>query len=108
MELDIQKFSGGSYDYKYYVVDDYYNGKMFDAELNDLINDLVKIMHDVEWWQSGDTLEEDYRESVKKFKNKWFGQTRSKRLKTIIDNELENKRKELYDLIGIDEVDDAK
>ena len=101
IKLDIQKFSGGSYDYKYYVVDEYYNGRMYDAELDDLIKDLVKIMHDVEWWQSADISEESYRKSVNEFKNKWFKQPRSKRLKSLIDEKIENTKKELYGLIGI-------
>ena len=101
MKLDIQKFSGGSYDYKYYVVDEYYNGRMFDAELNELIKDLVPILKSVEWWQSSDTNEEDYREDVAKFKKKWFGTPRNKRLKEIIDTELEEKKNELYKMLGI-------
>ena len=101
MKLDIQKFSGGSYDYKYYVVDEYYNGRMYDAELNELIRDLIPILKSVEWWQSSDTSEEDYRNDVANFKKKWFGTPRNKRLKEIIDNEFETKKQELYKMIGL-------
>lgn len=101
MKLDIQMFSGGSYDYKFYVIDEYYNGKMFDAELNELINDLVPLLKSVEWWQSGDTSEEMYRKDVVTFKKKWFGTQRNKRLKEIIDIEFETKKKELYKMIGV-------
>lgn len=101
MKLDIQKFSGGSYDYKYYVVDEYYNGRMFDAELNELIRDLIPILKSVEWWQSSDTSEEDYREDVAKFKKKWFETPRRNRLKEIIDNEFETKKQELYKMIEL-------
>ena len=64
--------SGGSYDYKYYILDDYYVGRMYDKELNEMMKDLVEVLHDVEWWQSCDISEEDYRETVNKFKKKWF------------------------------------
>ena len=101
MKLDIQMFSGGSYDYKYYVVDEYYNGRMFDPELNELIKDLVPLLKSVEWWQSSDTSEEDYRKDVAAFKKKWFGTPRNKRLKEIIDAEFETTKKELYKMIGI-------
>ena len=102
LKLDIQKFSGGSYDYKFYVVDEYYNGRMYDLELNELIKDLVPILKSVEWWQSADTSEENYRKDVAEFKKKWFGTPRKDRLKTLIDKHIEETKKELYQLIGLE------
>ena len=64
--------SGGSYNYEYSRVEDQYVEMMYDDELNDMMEDLVKVLHDLEWWQSGDYSEDDYRESVKQFKDKWF------------------------------------
>ena len=66
--------SGGSYDYKYITFDAYYVGKMYDKELDDMFKDITDLLHDVEWWQSDDIDEEDYRESVNKFKKKWLRQ----------------------------------
>lgn len=66
--------SGGSYDYKCYEFEDYYVGKMYDKELDELCKDLVKVLHDVEWWQSSDIGEEGYRKTVQKFKEKWLKQ----------------------------------
>ena len=40
--------SGGSYDYKYCIVEDYYANKMYDTELNEMMSDLVEVLHDVE------------------------------------------------------------
>jgi len=57
--------SGGSYNYIYCKMDYELNGQMHDDELNDLINDLVEVCHDLEWWQSADTSEESYREAVR-------------------------------------------
>ena len=100
MKLNIQKFSGGSYSYIYSSLDNECSGRMYDLEMNELIKDLIPVLKAVEWWQSCDSGEEDYREEVKKFKDKWFKQTRNKRLKKIIDDSLDKQRQELYNLIG--------
>lgn len=92
--------SGGSYNYKYSEIDDYYVGKMYDKELDDLMNDLVEVTHDLEWWQSCDCSEEEYRETVQKFKEKWFKQPRTERLKKYIDESIEKTKKELIELVG--------
>lgn len=92
--------SGGSYNYICYTLSNECEGAMYDEEMNDLIKDLCDVLHDLEWWKSCDIGEEDYRETVKKFKEKWFKQTRTKRLKTYIDEEINRTKKELYNLIG--------
>lgn len=47
-------------------------GRMHDAEMDELITDLCKVLHDLEWWQSDDISEDDYRNTLAKFKDKWF------------------------------------
>ena len=94
--------SGGSYSYKYCEVDDYYVGAMYDEELNEMMKDLVEVLHDVEWWQSCDIGEDDYRKTVKEFKDKWFNTDRSERLKPIIDRRINEVRTELINMIGGD------
>ena len=68
--------SGGSYSYMCYRINDEYVGRMFDSQLNAMMKDLVDLLHDLEWWQSCDCDEERYRETVTKFKKKWFKQTK--------------------------------
>lgn len=92
--------SGGSMGYLYSSVQDYCVGYMQDAELDDLMKDLVKVLHDLEWFQDCDIGEEDYRNTVTKFKNKWFKADRNERLKGYIDEKIEKTKKELYNLIG--------
>lgn len=92
--------SGGSYGYHYCTIDNEYVGAMYDAELDEMMRDLVVVLHDVEWWQSADIGEEDYRRTVKLFKDKWFNGNRSERLKPIIDRKIEQLRAELMYLIG--------
>lgn len=63
--------SGGYFNYGFAAVEEYV-GKMEDIELDSLIADVGKLLHDLEWYKSGDTSEDDYRESVNAFKRKWL------------------------------------
>ena len=72
----------------------------YDAEMNDLIKDLCDLLYTLEWWQSGDTSEDRYREKLSRFKAKWFKGDRKKRLKGYIDEQIGIVRSELYSLIG--------
>lgn len=64
--------SGGSYNYIYNTLSEECEGYMHDEEMNALIKDLCKVLHDLEWWRSCDISEEDYRKTVAKFKQKWL------------------------------------
>lgn len=86
--------SGGSYDYKSYVIEEYYAGRMYDLELDEMMKDLVKVLHDVEWWQSGDIDEEDYRKTVDGFKKKWF-KRRKIDIEAFINSVFEKQKQEL-------------
>lgn len=97
--------SGGSYDYKYCTIDEYYVGAMHDAELDEMMADLVVLLHDLEWWQSCDYGEEDYRKTVRRFKAKWFSSDRCERLKPIIERKIEATRTELLNIIGVKDGD---
>lgn len=75
---------------------------MYDAELDELIKDLVPVLKAVEWWQSCDTCEGTYRKAVLKFKKKWLSDdTRTERLGKIINGKVEELRKELLKMIGV-------
>ena len=91
--------SGGEYQYMYYKVEDIYCNRMHDAEMNELIKDLVPILKAVEWWQSGDTEREAYQEELYKFKNKWFGTSREIRLKNIVVLECEKLKEDLLKVL---------
>jgi hypothetical protein len=79
--------SGGSYDYTCFRFEEYYTDKMYDIELNEMVVDLYQVLHDLEWWKSMDIGEEQYRETVRVFKDKWFGK-RDLRLRELIQSEL--------------------
>ena len=92
--------SGGSYSYIYVRLSEECEKRMYDAEMNDLIKDLCEVLHDLEWWQSGDTSEERYRKKLSTFKKKWFKGDREQRLKGYIDEQIGTVRSQLYSLIG--------
>lgn len=103
MKLNIQKFSGGSYDYMFYKIKDTYCNKMFDIEMNHFMEDFVKLLKELEWWKSDDIAEEDYRKALKEFKTKWFGKN-DKRIKDIINHEYDKLRKDLLESLTDDTV----
>jgi hypothetical protein len=93
--------SGGSLNYISYTIEEALVGKMEDPELNDLVKDVAQLSHDLEWYKSGDTGEDDYKKSVAMFKKKWFKTSRKERLDTLIDQRIEATRKELYEMIDV-------
>lgn len=92
--------SGGSYDYIYCRLKEECYSRMYDAEMDDMIRDLADVLHDLEWWQSADSSEDEYRATLTRFKAKWFKGNRKERLKCYIDDQIGIVRKQLYDLIG--------
>lgn len=92
--------SGGSYDYIYCRLKEECDGRMYDAEMDDMIRDLADVLHDLEWWQSADSSEDEYRATLTRFKAKWFKDNREERLKGYIDNQIGIVRNQLYALIG--------
>jgi hypothetical protein len=91
--------SGGSYDYIYSRLSEECENRMYDAEMDDLIKDLCKVLHDLEWWQSDDTSEGQYRKTLSAFKKKWFKGDREQRLKGYIDEQISIVRSQLYSLM---------
>lgn len=77
--------SGGAYDYKFAELENTYVGKMHDIELDALMDDLITVLKELEWWQSGDTSQDVYREAVKRFKSKWLGSPRKESAKRLIE-----------------------
>ena len=78
--------SGGAlFDYTYPNLGEA-DGKWHDEELNELYHDLFcgsdfsvrgygGLSQSLDFWLSGDTSEEDYREAVAMFKSKWMHRT---------------------------------
>ncbi len=91
--------SGGSYSYVCYTLEEACEGRMYDAEMNLFIKDFVELLHDLEWWQSGDVGEDRYRKTLKQFKDKWFKGDRNTRLEEIIKEKCEALKAELIEML---------
>lgn len=76
------------------------NNPMEDVELSDLVFDVLELVHELDWYQCGDSDQNDYIDAAKKFKEKWFKQSRTSRLKHYIDMSIEDLKKQLYEAIG--------
>lgn len=72
-----------------------------DREISDLVWDVFDLLHDFDWYQSGDTGEDTWLKAKNAFKKKWFETSRRDRLKKIIDETAEEFREEIYKTIGI-------
>lgn len=66
-----------------------------DMEISELVWDVLNLIHDYDWYASGDTCEETYLKAKAEFKKKWFG-NRDVRVRLIIDETVEKAKDELY------------
>lgn len=71
-----------------------------DKIISELVFDVFCLLHSFDYYKSGDTGEETYQEDVKRFKEKWLKPMRGKRAREIVDQEIEELRKELYKAFG--------
>lgn len=71
-----------------------------DREISDLVWDMFDLIHEYDWYASGDTSEEDYLKSKANFKKKWLD-NKNVRVRRIIDESVERLRQELYKTYGI-------
>ncbi len=71
-----------------------------DSEMEALARDLATVYHDAEWWHSGDIEEDSYRDTVRKFKKKWFKGNRTERLKGYIDEEFNSCKERCMKMLG--------
>ena len=73
-----------------------------DMEISELVWDVLNLIHDYDWYASGDTCKETYLKAKNKFKKKWFDSKRDVRLRKIVDEALRRTKAELYETIGYD------
>ena len=71
-----------------------------DREISELIADIFDLIHSFDWYRSGDTGKDTYLKDKKMFKNKWLS-NRGVRVRTIVDNAIDNLKEELYETYGI-------
>lgn len=71
-----------------------------DNLMSELVWDVFCVLHSFDWYRSGDTCEEGYREDVETFKSKWLKGISEDRVKEMISRELETARAELEKALG--------
>lgn len=72
-----------------------------DREISELVWDMFGLIHDYDWYASGDTNKEDYLNAKAAFKKKWLN-NRGVRVRKIVDEAIEEARQELYETYGIE------
>lgn len=98
--------SGGHWNYK----DEELKDEMFnysekptnvlnDIELSELVWDILNLLHDYDWFVSGDTGEEDWLASKVAFKKKWLSGSRNDRLEKLIEKRLQEVSDELRGML---------
>ena len=110
--------SGGYWDYKNNsLMDEIFSGcpkdarharsrnPMKDPEISELVYDVFTLLHDADYYFSGDIDGDDYQNSIDEFKKKWFKPTGRERLRRNIDLEIEEARHRLYQMYDVVEDD---
>ena len=70
-----------------------------DREISELVWDILNLIHDYDWYVSGDTCKDTYLKAKAEFKRKWLGD-RGVAVKRTIDTAIEELRAELYETYG--------
>ena len=77
---------------------------MEDRQLSELVFDVLCLIYSADWYKSGDTCEDIYREDVKFFKEKWL-KVNTDTVKDEICKSIQELKEELYVTFGIQEKD---
>lgn len=72
-----------------------------DRIVSEFVFDTFCLIHSFDWYRSGDTDEETYKKDVKYFKDKWFKKHDCELSKRIVDDAVDDLKKELYEVLGI-------
>ena len=77
-----------------------------DREISALVWDVFCLLHSYDWYVSGDTSEETYRQDVAFFKNRWLKPSRRNVLRSVVETCCEDLKEELLQMIGEETEDD--
>lgn len=73
-----------------------------DREISELVWDVLDLIHEYDWYASGDTCKETYLKAKAEFKRKWMG-NRGVRVKRIVDEAIQRTKDELYETFNLNE-----
>lgn len=74
-----------------------------DIEISELIWDVLNLIHEFDYYESGDSGRDDYIKAKNEFKEKWFKTSSNKRCKAYIDKAVAQLRNELYETFMIED-----
>lgn len=101
--------SGGYFQYidsnlksQIFGLTDEHDNEFQDIEITELVWDVLDLIHDFDWYISGDTCEETWLKKKAEFKKKWFQSERKDRIKKIVDDALNDTKEELYRTFDLD------
>lgn len=77
---------------------------MEDREISDLTYDLLNLIRTFEKYKEGDWGEYRYLDAKAEFKKRWLQDNKRMRVQRVIDEAIEDCRKELYKTYGIEQV----
>ena len=75
-----------------------------DREISELVWDVLDLIHEYDWYASGDTGKDTYLKAKTDFKKKWFS-NRGVRIRQIVDDALKRCKDELYETFGFDDTE---
>ena len=73
-----------------------------DREISELVWDVLNLIHDYDWYASGDTCKDTYLKKKADFKKKWFS-NRGVRVRRIVDDAVSELKQELYETFSLEE-----
>ena len=71
-----------------------------DREISELVWDVLNLIHEFDWYVSGDTGKESYLACKAEFKKKWLD-NRGIRVRRIVDEAIQECKAELYETYGV-------
>lgn len=94
---------------KYYYQDSIKEARKYnpmeDKQISELVFDVLCLVYSADWYKSGDTGEETYREDVQFFKDKWLKIRPDDMIKNEIEKCIMEAKDELYIEFGLNQED---
>ena len=70
-----------------------------DRIISEIVYDIFDLLHEFDWYKSGDTGPDAYRNAVNRFKQKWLGKPSEQFVLDHVNRALELTRKELLETL---------
>lgn len=78
-----------------------------DPVVSEAVFDMFCLLHSCDWYLSGDTREETYKADVRAFKTKWQKPLKKEYARGLIEDSVNDLRRELYSALGVEEDDET-